>query len=131
MKHEELRQSNWMYCIDKKEEVQILYMGILQFADNQFNHKKQNYEPILINENWLKKLGWKSVGKLHTTYKFKNYLIEAPMLEWKNNWGFRQIMNKDESVWLKDISFVHELQNLYYALRSAELVLAVTPKRKN
>lgn len=109
------------------------FYDLCALADGATDHPpiSERFLPLPITEELLKKFGCKSIGKLHPTYKIKNYIIEAPILEWKNNWGFRQIINKDESVWLKDVSFMHELQNLYYALRSDELVLAVTPKRKN
>lgn len=134
MKGTDLRIGNQFIGAEMIQTVkEILHYGTQKGYEHLIlvNECGNQYKPIEIKGipiggETLIKLGFKSIGKLHPTYKFKNYLIEAPMMGYY--WGFRQIMNKEESVWLADIEFVHQLQNLYYALRSTELVLAATAK---
>ena len=77
------------------------------------------YVPILLTEQWLKDFGFEQD------------------CNWFNKWGenfrFKMCMN-DKSVWTEiyydghythievDIKYVHQLQNLYFALTNKELI---------
>ena len=77
-------------------------------------------EPIELTQEWLNEFGFKYDGDLHPNYTKENYIIEATLL--RNGWNLRQIMNKEDSLCIKsNFKFVHELQNLWFALKGKEL----------
>ena len=75
--------------------------------------------PILLTEQWLFKFGFIKYGKLHDSYKLNPFIVELGILG--NHYTFRKIMNKDESMLLKEMKYVHELQDLYKDLKGYEL----------
>ena len=76
-------------------------------------------KPIPLTERWLLDFGYKSIGKLHLTYKLNPFIIELSVLG--SHYNFRKIISKEESMMLKEIKHVHQLQNLYFALTGKEL----------
>lgn len=75
--------------------------------------------PILLTEQWLFKFGFIKYGKLHDSYKLNPFIVELGILG--NHYTFRKIMTKDESMLLKEMKYVHELQDLYKDLKGYEL----------
>lgn len=77
-----------------------------------FKHP-ENYEPILLTEEWLLKFGWKKSDLNIDTW-------------WKPGWVINKdqegnfFVSKDEKVVLK---YIHQLQNIYFALTGKELTL--------
>lgn len=76
---------------------------------------------IPLTEEWLIKFGFVKYGTLHDSYKLNPFIVELGILG--NHYTFRKIMNKDESVLLKEMKYVHQLQNLYFALTNKELTI--------
>jgi len=73
-----------------------------------------NYEPISLNEQWLLDLGFEEDENL-----FHNQIAL-----YKNGiGGFNYNVNYFEHENLYEISSVHQLQNLYFALTNEELTL--------
>ena len=73
-----------------------------------------NYEPIPLTEEWLLKFGFETKGINRPKWtKWKVDLIEDE----------KGIFSFDESRIYIDIEFVHQLQNLYFALTGEELEL--------
>lgn len=83
------------------------------------NYANTHIEPIPLTEDWLEKFGAKSVGKLHPSWRLNGFYIEEALL--KDGYNFRQILNKEESLMLRKIKYVHTLQNLYFSLTGKEL----------
>ena len=85
-----------------------------------------NIEPIQLTEEWLTKFGFENID-----YGHSRYLINPDKtirLIWNNGWLYPQIEQAPEMssestqvVSLDRIKYVHELQNLYYALTHEEL----------
>lgn len=76
-------------------------------------------KPIPLTEEWLLKFGFVKYGTLHDSYKLNPFIVELGILG--NHYTFRKIMNKDESILLKEMKYVHELQNIYKELKGYEL----------
>jgi len=72
------------------------------------------YEPIPLTKEWLLKFKWFEIKDGQFIFKDNNYLSinEDGCLYVENNY----VANED-------ISFVHQLQNLHFALTGEELVL--------
>lgn len=77
--------------------------------------------PILITKEWLVKLGFELVGKQYEAQEFDVY--KNGYFTWNSNhgWWFCNINIQNKA----KVEYVHELQNLYFALTKTELVLAV------
>lgn len=117
MQANELRIGNWIKHLKEEETV-----WSTQSPDGINSMPEGWYEPILITEEWLVKFRWKK----------DNY-----ELHWIENKGIelwtKRCMPKDR--WVYDVSigelfkgehlcyikYVHQLQNLYFALTGEEL----------
>lgn len=104
-------------------------------ADGAIDHPpiEEMYEPIPLTEQWLKWFGFKDFKTdygimLNTPDKhliimpFRNEFYPCIEVEAEFASGEKQVCH------LERIEYLHELQNLYYALTKRELVLAVVPK---
>ena len=91
--------------------------GILVTVDEQtFWDMKSNpdqYEPIMINEYWLKRFGFKEdpdgVYRRGGRELIEVFFFSA---------GF---VVSSQSIALPDVDFIHQLQNLYFALTGNEI----------
>ena len=114
MKANELRILNWVYTpigITAFDPIQVTLFGILE------HHIKDLYKPIPLTEEWLLKFGF---------YKRAEHSFDF----WKNSmWKLEEYKNKEyyllyhcsEEVDCTMIKYVHQLQNLYFALTGEEL----------
>jgi len=89
------------------------------WVDNQ--HVEFEYheiEPIPLTEEWLIKFGFENYGFLFLRYSIENILVVD--LE-----DFTSGINEHDVFWLlnKDMLYVHQLQNLYFALTGKELTI--------
>ena len=98
--------------------------GSAIYRDYACNYPIYTYQPIILTEEWLKKFGFKIPGGGISYDKGKlSIYIGDTILSGKdgrtyfNSWAILEHSPK----------YVHELQNLYYALTKEELVLAVNP----
>lgn len=111
MKAQDLRIGNYVqFTTETIYKVDILY--------DSYNGLEW-WKPIPLTEEWLFKFGFVKYGKLHDSYKLNPFIVELGFLG--NNYTFRKIMNKNESVLLKELKYVHQLQNLYFELTGCEL----------
>jgi hypothetical protein len=128
MKANELRIGNWFL---EKDEVK-------QF-DGDFYHLL-GCEPIPLNTNWLEKFGFKPWDEKKTIYTLERHIDKY------NNTCFRfwlqldklvfdYIQNEihptesifdDKNIIRLEINYVHQLQNLYFALTGEELTIKDT-----
>ena len=110
MKASELRIGNWLQRLDgsllqvNEHDFKILANGL---PDNL--HPK----PITLTEEWLLKFGFENQGRW---FAIMNYPIEL-------------YVSPDKMVYIGDelsigyIEYVHQLQNLYFALTNEELTV--------
>jgi hypothetical protein len=127
----ELRIGNYYMFADCEG---IVYRSVKEIKHNQFGLQSDydgvNFEickPIILNEEWLVKFGFKKDN-------FEdNYIIEHPKdivkyvltenVLCRGLWilSVDQFYDKDYKYFSWDIKFVHQLQNLYFALTQKEL----------
>lgn len=71
----------------------------------------KNAKPIPLTEQWLKDFGFKNSG--NNNYKQLHYtcMVRSHGINICNNHGY-----------IQDIKYVHQLQNLYFALTGKELI---------
>lgn len=77
------------------------------------------FEPMPLTEEILLRFGFIKESKF--SYSFKNFLVEFMFQD--ITLSFRIKISEKESVFLTDLHYVHELQNLYFALTKEELTL--------
>jgi hypothetical protein len=77
----------------------------------------QDYQPIPLTEEWLVKFGFKQIKPNHYWFKGKN-LLRFSLID--NNLHC-SIGDDEYGVLYKMIKYVHQLQNLYFALTNEEL----------
>jgi hypothetical protein len=85
---------------------------------NDFHFSSSFIEPVPLTEEWLSKLGFEK--------KYSNYIIKAgDYFHSIKKDGKKWIYSYDESdaccYELRRIKYVHQLQNLYFALNDKEL----------
>ena len=83
---------------------------------NEYSDFIDDIEPILLTEEWLLKMGFKPQGE---GYSYTNLLLQDfresySMFEWDS-------YNEVEVCIKNDIKYIHQLQNLYFALTEEEL----------
>ena len=73
-------------------------------------------KPIPLTEEWLLKFGFKKSN----VYCFGNHkLIIESLMGDRHSCRYR--INPNESIWISELHYVHQLQNLYFALTGEEL----------
>jgi phosphotransferase system IIA component len=115
----ELRTGNIVYLTKSNFKTvkgyQLDAFDIYKLSENDCSDVK----PIIITREWLLKLRFKrkerksfSTGKevLFYTYKLKGFTFNTVQEQWYY-----------KGVFLDDIKYVHQLQNLYFALTQKEL----------
>jgi hypothetical protein len=81
----------------------------------------QNAKPIPLSEDWIKKLGFtKSAPRVSRIISWHEETSEFYIRRVRSNFELLRD-NYDGSVYIKRIQFVHQLQNLYFALTGNEL----------
>ena len=124
MDEKELRIGNWIInFID--EEFQVNGETFAQFNIHVF-------KPIPLTEQWLEDLGCTWTGVSHSTYPSQGYVKEYNLPD--TNWDISGIGNGNFDIdfnldcefdcfpSLPEIKYVHQLQNLYFALTEKELI---------
>lgn len=121
MKANELRTGNWIIG-----DVGIPYkLELSDFADWYYDHNSHEFGehifPIPLTEEWLLKFGFRlSVGAAWYNDKFNDsYFKENFRL---NKWDDGRLFLWDYK-FPNEIKYVHQLQNLYFALTGEELII--------
>ena len=102
MKANELRIGNWFI---EKDEVK-------QF-DGDFYHLL-GCDPIPLSQNWLEKLGFE-YSEFEDLYQKDGFDVDI------EDGVYCHFYLNEYGDWYKDIDYVHQLQNLYFALTGEEL----------
>jgi len=129
MKIQELRIGNWYMSVKFQQPVMcdlLDFYDLCAKSDGVYDDPPINemFSPIPITEEWLGKFGFKK-HKAEDNYFYK---------KWGNN-GVEFIFNSDRysrnvfeyelgSNKYKQIKYVHQLQNLYFALTGKELEIS-------
>lgn len=113
MKATELRIGN--YVTETNIGVTLVNLFDLENIQNE----DTNYQPIPLTEEWLLKLGFKLYPS--GSYCFDLFSVnEYLAIDLKYNKGFAYIRTDEDSLKIK-LEYVHQLQNLYFALTNLEL----------
>jgi len=75
------------------------------------------YQKIPLTEEWLLKFGFE---KIYEYYYKGRFFIENLF---DNRFTFRITINNAESAHANSVKYVHQLQNLYFALTGEELII--------
>lgn len=122
MKANEIRIGNW-YQEDwiTGEFNQITVKDIEFLVDDPLD---DHYMSIEITEEWLLKLGF-----IYSEY-FKNYKVKAGdyfnSVKWddeENEWSYNNDSSDAGCYYVTSIRYVHQLQNLFFALTGQELTI--------
>ena len=100
MKASELRIGN----IVKQGIIESIGISLIQVIDTIY--ESEVIESIQLTEEWLLKFGFRKVYK--TCYQYKDFILDDRFI----------MMDIDITIQLK---YVHQLQNLYFALTGEEL----------
>ena len=120
MKANELRIGNWVFDNDQLEEFTIESDTLFDESDGDCMEK--HIKPIPLTEEWLVKFGAEKVNEIseyfdgEDMYSYELYLDGAECL-------FDRKCNCQP---YEHIKYVHQLQNLYFALTGEELKQNVT-----
>jgi hypothetical protein len=125
MKASELRIGNFITQIiykdthDEEKEILVDWQEIWWISKNT-----KSYRPIILTEEWLLKFGFDK--RISNCFKLNNFFIDL---------RYDDILEKDRTIFsrwdnyhclyfnLSDLKYVHQLQNLYFALTGEELTL--------
>jgi hypothetical protein len=141
MKASELRIGNWVYYNfgndlgtvialtggrgTEKERVSI---GVSNnsWSTSWFTSEIDEIKPIPLTEEWLKKFGFKKGAT--SDYNFKQLDDEKYIAVNKENYEYECIiaienLEDETNSYLPHIKYVHQLQNLYFALTGEELTI--------
>lgn len=115
MEVNELRSGNW---IDTKDFHIDEFKGLYQYDPEWYKYVHM-FEPIPLTEEWLIKFGFK-ISKYGFPTK-NNFQVGHVTTD--ENYQFEYSLGTIGKWILKDIKYVHQLQNLYFALTGEELTL--------
>lgn len=120
----ELRYGNKMFflgelvtfeSIGKIRKDGIFWIKTIEHGELQ--HKSFHFKPIPLTDEWLLKFGFE---KIENNWKVLDYVCFK--LSWERLAGLVLVFD-NESIFLPQIKYVHQLQNLYFALTGEELTL--------
>ena len=90
--------------------------GVVQTIEFIDRDDKDGYFPIPLTEEWLLKFGFKKDTEGYTLGRFEIYHFhQKPESDFITAWGYSLSTNE------MSIKYVHQLQNLYFALTGTEL----------
>jgi hypothetical protein len=125
MKTEELRIGNIVYANGVNYKVWSICGGYIELDSEPLDHHTSlvldKIEPIPLTEEWLLKFGF-VIGSLKNCY-FKAWGkngVESIVYEYHYKGGFEYELGTHT---FKVIEYVHQLQNLYFALTGNELII--------
>lgn len=124
MEANELRIGNYLYPFKDQAHKVVGIVGNLIGLEFEFNMVIQddikNIEPIPLTEEWLIKFGFRpnKHGYIFDTFRVKNLVTGF-------FYGYIPVFLDGEEEDIEDvqIKYVHQLQNLYFALTGKELTI--------
>jgi hypothetical protein len=116
MKANELRIGNWYseYGIPK-QVLPLQILGLYQIE--QAGKIVLDMTPIPLTEEWLVKLGFEKTDRDVLFYEKRNLVVEWLFERWTG----RLYLDAGDSARIIEVKYVHQLQNLYFALTGEEL----------
>jgi len=129
MKSNELRIANWIEFEGKHFQVTSIdddtpngWYG--RMRGNRTEYNLSNFKPIPLTEEWLLKFGFEPHGGIHfRTIRYSAYIaigndgscgLYNSLSHFNRGSSYNQLI---------DVEYVHQLQNLYFALTGEELTI--------
>jgi hypothetical protein len=119
IKANELRLGNWVH--QDVEDAQVKALAKDDIVIEGYAAKGAAYDPIPLTEDWLLKFGFeKKMGswELNFRHLIVDVHLERKTLSIDSTGTFEYFI-----CWPIDMSFVHQLQNVYFALTGEELTI--------
>ena len=127
MKAQDLKIGNWVQFRHTETPV-LITLG--DFVREYKEEHLEDYEPIPLTEEWLERFGFEQM-KLYTGdkcfVKEKFCVLCDGQLK---NYDLRLTFDSDQTIRIK-LDYVHQLQNLYFALTGEELQTDETDQKVN
>jgi hypothetical protein len=128
MKITELRIGNWVEQTEHKESG-MPFKKHIQFSESNWYRMgdcveyEEDFEPITLTEEWLVKFGWVWNKETNSYEKYPNG--DARMhLEYRPlNGSYKMFNYVLKALICERIWYVHQLQNLFFALAGEELLI--------
>jgi len=115
MKASELRIGNYVYFHGDVEEINMVDGDGLIGREEQPSCPIKEFEPIPLTEEWLLKFGFEE--------RMFGWWSSVLFLRTANRNGYFYDWQKTNENAGTNIEYVHQLQNLYFALTGKELIL--------
>lgn len=117
---EEIRIGNWLKLGKEYTRVyQILYSIVTGQSINHADYKEEFFEPIPLTPEILIGCGFKKAPIAENTFAIDSFFYDVETLSFC--WDDESITHW-ESI---DIKYLHQLQNLYFALTNKELEITL------
>ena len=119
MRVNELRIGNFIYYRDKESILTVTSLGYKFEAVNEIcmpygSDDIREFNPIPLTEEWLIKLGF--IKNDSTTFEKNGYYFDLEDTTFYNDWP------SNASTLNKNVQYLHQIQNLYFALTGEELI---------
>jgi hypothetical protein len=125
MKASELRIGNYVKLMYNYEDFETVQVTLVDISD--IEKKNGDFEPIPLTEEWLYKFGFTNIDKGdndYITYADSNhdYYLQIDVRRKDGKYSILDNSFDDlRDFSMVDIMYVHQLQNLYFALTNEEL----------
>ena len=118
MTSNELRIGNYIEWVGKHEDSRILKLKDFNIVCESLNNNEPYFKPVPITEQQLLRFGFKDCGyTFELKRKTKSFIF---------TWYSKEVLTGKRSGWYckkyEHIKYVHQLQNLYFALTGGELL---------
>ena len=115
MEANELRIGNWV-IVNEECQIEDIFHDVVNVSTRFETYVLDVVKPIPLTEEWLFKFGFKFDG--HCSW-WKNKLIELTIDTGEDEYSV--FNDNGDYITLKGIKYVHQLQNLYFAITGEEL----------
>jgi hypothetical protein len=130
MEANELRIGNYVFYRDKDTLLEVSNIGVKGFETINYQGlvygscDVNEYNPIPITKEWLLKFGFELTsnyppeGKMFTYKDIKGYMLDVCIA-----YQFISVSQNIGTVRIKNVKYIHQLQNLYFYLTGEELTI--------
>jgi hypothetical protein len=112
MKPNDLRVGNWIFDVEGYEyQIQGYEISV---------NLPEDYTPIPITNKWLERLGFER-NKFYQNFRIKagDYFNSIKYID--GEWCYNNCQSDAGCYFVTTVQYVHELQNLYFAINKEEL----------
>lgn len=119
MKSNEIRIGN--LCLKQEEIYSITALDILNIEECEDRNSFHGFIPIVIEKEWINKFKFTFNEKNNEWWKAS--LIGSRIIKIYFETGVNQFAFTINAMQFKEIKYIHQLQNLYFALTGEELTI--------